>query len=85
MVWFSYYANLIRLPPSYNTVSTTAPQDILGPIFGYFADLDTGMGPYNSLKVCFTGIWTEIYEQVSSLVRSCIDPISSITYTGGVP
>jgi hypothetical protein len=58
------------------TVSTPAPRDILGPIFDYFADLYTGMGPYMSLKVCVNGIWTEIHEQVSSLVRSCIDSIS---------
>jgi hypothetical protein len=59
---------LVRLPPSYNAVSTPAPRDILGPIFDYFADFYTGMGPNMSLKVCFTGIWTEIHEQVSSLV-----------------
>jgi hypothetical protein len=77
--------HLVSLPPSYNTVSTPTPLDILEPILDYFADLYTGMGTYLSLKVCLAGIWTEIDERVSSLVRSCIDSISSITYTGGVP
>jgi hypothetical protein len=85
--WVGYQImqHFVSLPPSYNTVSTPAPRDILEPIIDYFADLHTGMGPYMSLKVCFTGIWTEIHERVSSLVRSCIDSISSITYAGGVP
>jgi hypothetical protein len=43
--WLGYQIMqfLVRLPPSYNTVSSPAPQDILGPIFDYFADLHTGI------------------------------------------
>jgi hypothetical protein len=85
--WFGYQImqHLVSLSPYYNTVSTPAPRDILEPIIDYFADLYTGMGPYMSLKVCLTGIWTDIHEHVSSLVRSCMDSMSSITYTGDIP
>jgi hypothetical protein len=71
---------LVRLPPSYNTVSAPAPRDILAPIFYYFTDLYTDMGPCMSLKVRFTGIWAEVHEQVS-----IHGSISSIVYAGTVP
>jgi hypothetical protein len=35
--------------------------------------------------VCVIGMWTEIHEEVSSFVRSCMGPSPTVVYAGTVP